>query len=56
MLLDAVRLSQRKDFDPAALVTYVSHGFTLGRRAAKRHALTRGSTRRDRVRTGTHLA
>jgi hypothetical protein len=56
MLLDAIRLRQRKDFDPTALVTYVSHGFTLGRRAAKRHALTRGSPRRDRVRTATHIA
>jgi hypothetical protein len=43
MLLDAIRLPQRKDFDPTALVTYVSHGFTLGRGAAKRHALTHGS-------------
>jgi hypothetical protein len=43
MLFDAIRLRQRKDFDPTALVTYVSHGFTLGRGAAKRHALTHGS-------------
>ena len=55
MLLDAIRLRQRKDFDPTALVTYVAHGFTLGRRAAKRHALTRGSPLRDRVRTRTHI-
>ena len=45
MLLDAIRLRQRKDFDPTALVTYVSHGFTLGRRGAKRHALTRADRR-----------
>ena len=55
MLLDAIRLRQRKDFDPTALVTYVSHGFTLGRQAAKRHALTHGSSR-DGGRTGTHIA
>jgi hypothetical protein len=40
MLFDAVRLCQRKYLDAATLVTNVSHGFTLGRRAPKRHALT----------------